>query len=70
MNTDTQPVITDQLTTEIGGVISGRVYNVSVTAAVDDSQRSDPDRKSVTAGGCRTDRYAYNKFPGFQHCLQ
>ena len=51
VDTDTQPIVTDQLTTEIGGVISGRVYTVSVTAVVDDSQRSDPDRESVTAGG-------------------
>ena len=55
VDTDTQPVITDQLTTEIGGVISGRVYTVSVMAVVDDSQRSDPDRESVTAGGYKED---------------
>ena len=55
VDTDTQPIIADQLTTEIGGVISGRVYTVSVTAVVDDSQRSDPDRESVTAGGYKED---------------
>ena len=55
MNTDTQPVITDQLTTEIGGAIFGRAYTVSVLAVVDNSQRSDPDRESVTAGGYKED---------------
>ena len=55
VNTDTQPVITDQLTTEIGGVIFGRAYTVSVMAVVDNSQRSEPDRESVTAGGYKQD---------------
>ena len=55
MDTDTQPVITDQLTTEIGGIIFGRAYTVSVLAVVDNSQRSDPDRESVTAGGYKQD---------------
>ena len=55
VNTDTQPVITDQLTTEIGGVIFSRAYTVSVTAVVDNAQRSEPDRESVTAGGYKED---------------
>ena len=51
LSTHRQPIVTDQLTTEIGGIISGRAYNVSVTAVVEDSQRSEPVRDSVTAGG-------------------
>ena len=55
VNTDTQPVITDQLTTEIGGIIFGRAYTVSVMAVADDSQKSESDRESVTAGGYKQD---------------
>ena len=55
VDTDTQPIVTDQLTTEIGGIIFGRVYTVSVLAVADNSQRSEPDRESVTAGGSKED---------------
>ena len=51
VNTDTQPIITDEMGTVIS-VVSGRAYTVSVMAVVNDSQRSEPDRESVTAGGC------------------
>ena len=52
VNTDTQRIITGEMGTVIS-VVSGRAYTVSVMAVVDDSQRSAPDRESVTAGGCR-----------------
>ena len=55
VDTDTQPVITDQLTAEIGGVIFGRAYTVSVLAVADGAQKSEPDRESVTAGGYKQD---------------
>ena len=54
VNTDTQRIITGEMGTVIS-VISDRAYTVSVMAAVDDSQRSEPDRENVTAGGCRKD---------------
>ncbi len=50
VNTDTQPIITGEMRTVIS-VISDTFYTVSVMAVVDDSQRSEPDRESVTAGG-------------------
>ena len=52
VNTDTQRIITGEMGTVIS-VISGRAYTVSVMAVVDDSRRSEPDRESVIAGGCR-----------------
>ena len=55
VNTDTQRII---ITGEMGTLISdvsGRAYTVSVIAVVDDSQRSESERESVTAGGCRKD---------------
>ena len=54
VNTDTQPIITGEMGTVIS-VVSGRAYTVSVMAVGDDSQRSEPDRESVIAGGCRKD---------------
>ena len=54
VNTDTQRIITGEMGTVIS-VISDTPYTVSVMAVVDDSQRSEPDRESVTAGGCRKD---------------
>ena len=51
VNTDTQR-ITGEMGTVIS-VISDTLYTVSVMAVVDDSQRSEPDRESITAGGCR-----------------
>ena len=54
VNTDTQHIITGEMGAVIS-VISGRAYTVSVMAVVDDSQRSEPDRESITAGGCRKD---------------
>ena len=54
VNTDTQLIITGEMGTVIS-VISGRAYTVSVMAVGDDSQRSEPDRESVIAGGCRKD---------------
>ena len=51
VNTDIQPIITGEMGAVIS-VVSGRTYTVSVMAVVDDSQRSEPDRESVTAGGC------------------
>ena len=56
VNTDTQPIITGEMGTVIS-VISGSAYTVSVMAVVDESQRSEPDRESITAGGCRKDMY-------------
>ena len=55
LNTGTQPVVTDQLMAEIGGIISGRNYTISVMAVVDDTQRSEPDRENLRAGGYRKD---------------
>ena len=52
VNTDTQRIITSEMETAIR-VVSGRAYTVSVMAVVDDSQRSEPDRENVIAGGCR-----------------
>ena len=52
VNTDTQCIITGEMGAVIS-VVSGRAYTVSVMAVVDDSQRSEPDRESVTAGGYR-----------------
>ena len=52
VNTDTQRIITGEMGAVIS-VVSGRAYTVSVMAVVDDSRRSEPDRESVTAGGCR-----------------
>ena len=54
VNTDTQRIITGEMGTVIN-IVSGRAYTVSVMAVVDDSQRSEPDRERVTAGGCRKD---------------
>ena len=59
VNTDTQRIITGEMGTVIS-VVSGSAYTVSVMAVVDDSQRSEPDRKSVTAGGCRKDERKYS----------
>ena len=58
VNTDTQRIITGEMGTVIS-VVSGRAYTVSVMAVVDDSQRSEPDRERVTAGGCRGCLYTY-----------
>ena len=71
VNTDTQRIITGEVGTVIS-VISDRAYTVSVMAVVNDSQRSEPDRESITAGG--EERIAKNvlyvvKFR-FQHSLQ
>ena len=52
VNTDTQRIITGEMGTVIS-VISDGAYTVSVMAVVNDSRRSEPDRVSVTAGGCR-----------------
>ena len=52
VNTNTQRIITGEMGAVIS-VISGRVYTVSVMAVVDESQRSEPDRESIIAGGCR-----------------
>ena len=52
VNTDNQTIITSEMETAIR-VVSGRAYTVSVMAVVDDSQRSEPDRENVIAGGCR-----------------
>ena len=52
VNIDTQRIITGEMGTVIS-VVSGRAYTVSVMAVVDDSQRSEPDREIITAGGCR-----------------
>ena len=52
VNTDTQRIITGEMGTVIS-VVFDRAYTVSVMAVVDDSQRSEPDRESVTAGVCR-----------------
>ena len=52
VNTDTQRIITGEMGTVIS-VVSGRAYTVSAMAVVDNSQRSEPDRESVTAGGYR-----------------
>ena len=52
VNTDNQCIIADEMGIVIS-VVSGRAYTVSVLAVVDDSQRSEPDRESVTAGRCR-----------------
>ena len=52
VNTDTQRIITGEMGTVIS-VVSGRIYTVGVMAVADDSQRSEPDRESVIAGGCR-----------------
>ena len=52
VNTDTQPIITGEMGTVIS-VVSDTPYTVSVMAVVDDSQRSEPGRENVTAGGCR-----------------
>ena len=54
MNTDTQRIITGEMGTAIS-VVSGRAYTVSVITVGDDSQRSEPDRVSIIAGGCRKD---------------
>ena len=54
VNTDTQRIITGEMGAVIS-VISDRAYTVSVMAVVDNSQRSEPDRESVTAGRCRKD---------------
>ena len=52
VNTDTQRIITGKMGTVIS-VVSGRAYTVSMMAVGDDSQRSAPDRESITAGVCR-----------------
>ena len=52
VNTDTQRIITGEMGTVISAV-SGRAYTVSVMAVGNDSQRSEPDRESVIAGGYR-----------------
>ena len=52
VNTDTQRIITGEMGTVIS-VVSDTPYTVSVMAVVDSSQRSEPDRESITAGGCR-----------------
>ena len=73
VNTETQPIVTDQLTAEIGGIISGTNYTVSVMALVDDSQRSEPDRESVTAGGYREEGWIYCIYTAYfiiRHFLQ
>ena len=54
VNTDTQRIITGEMGTVIS-VVSDTPYTVSVMAVGDDSQRSEPDRESVIAGGCRKD---------------
>ena len=54
VDADTQAIVTDQLTAEIGGIIFGREYTVSVMAVADGAQRSELDEERVTAGGCRT----------------
>ena len=54
VNTDTQRIITGEMGAVIS-IVSGRAYTVSVMAVGDDSQRSEPDRESVTAGGYRKD---------------
>ena len=51
VNTVTQRIITGEMGAVIS-VISDTLYTVSVMAVVDDSQRSELDRESVTAGGC------------------
>ena len=51
VNTDTQPIITGEMGAMIS-VVSDTAYNVTVIAVVGDSQRSEPDRERVTAGGC------------------
>ena len=56
MSTDTQRIITDEMGTVIS-IICGRAYTVSVMVVVDESQRSEPDRESITAGGYRKDMY-------------
>ena len=53
LNTSNQPIITDQMTAEINDVTSGTSYTVSVMAVADDTQRSEVDSVSITAGGCR-----------------
>ena len=52
VNTGTQRIITGEMGTVISAV-SGRAYTISVMAVVDDSQRSELGKESVTAGGCR-----------------
>ena len=51
VNTDTQPVITDQLMAEVIGIIFGSDYTVSVMAMAGGTQRSEPHSESITAGG-------------------
>ena len=52
VNTATQRIITGEMGAVIS-VVSGRAYTVSMMAVGDDSQRSEPDRESIIAGGCR-----------------
>ena len=52
VNTDIQPVITDQLMAEVNvSIIFGKNYTVSVMAMADGTQRSEPHSESITAGG-------------------
>ena len=64
VNTDTQRIITGEMGTVIS-VVSETSYTVSVMAVVDDSQRSEPDRVSIIAGGTEDDclyLYTYSMY--------